>query len=72
MNPTSGIPQLPAELWRMVFGNFGTADEDLIHLWLDYRHVSKLFKNEVEHIFATNYVPKTSLWVGNGGSLQID
>lgn len=65
-------PQLPAEVWSMVFGSFGTADEELIHLWLDCRHVSKLFKKEVEHVFAAKHVPKTSLWVGNGGSLQID
>ena len=70
--PPSCVPQLPAEMWRMVLGNFGTTDEDLIHLWLTCRHVSRLLKLEVEYIFATKHVPKTSLWVGNGASLQTD
>lgn len=72
MNSSLRSPQLPAEIWRMVFGHFGIADEDLVQLWLDCRHVSKLFKSAVEYRFTTDHVPKTLLWIGNGRSLQID
>lgn len=65
-------PQLPTEIWRIVFGNLDPTDQDLVHLWLDCRLVSKLFKEEVEHIFATDLISKTSLLISSSSSLSID
>lgn len=65
-------PQLPTEIWRIVFGNLDPTDQDLVHLWLDCRLVSKLFKEEVEHLFATNFMSKTSLLISSSSSLSID
>ena len=66
------VPQLPAEIWRIVFDNLDSADQDLIHLWLDCRLVSKAFKEEVEHIFAKRFISKTSLLISSGSSLHMD
>ena len=63
------IPQLPVEIWRIVFGNLDLTDQDLVYLWLDYRLVSRLFKEEVEHIFAKEFISKTSLLISSGSSL---
>ena len=65
------VPQFPAEIWTIVFGNLDLTDQELVHLWLDYRLVSKLFKEEVEHLFAKNFIPKTSLLISSGSSLHI-
>ena len=62
------VPQFPAEIWRIVFGNLDQTNQDLVHLWLDYRLVSKLFKEEVEYLFAKKYISKTSLFISSGGS----
>ena len=66
------VPQLPAEIWRIIFGNLDPTDQDLVHLWLNYRLVSKLFKEEVEHLFAKNFVSETSLLISSGSSLYIN
>ena len=64
------VPRLPAEIWKIVFANFDTADEDLVQVWLSYRHVSKLFKEEAEHVFGKDVISKTSMWISNGDCLQ--
>ena len=66
------VPQLPAEIWRIVFGNLELTDQDLVHLWLSYRLVSRLFKEEVEHIFTKRFMLKTSLLITSGSSLYIN
>lgn len=72
MNLLHLVPQLPAEIWRIVFDNLDHTDQDLMHMWLDYRLVSKPFKEEVEHIFAKRLISKTSLLISSGSSLYID
>ena len=62
------VPQFPTEIWRIVFGNLDPTNQDLVHLWLDYRLVSKLFKEEIEYLFAKKFIPKTSLLISSGGS----
>ena len=66
------LPQLPAEIWSIIFANLDLTDQDLVHLWLNYRLVSRLFKEQVEHIFAQKFVPKTSLLISSGISLYVD
>ena len=65
------VPQFPAEIWGIVFSNLDPTDQELVHLWLDYRFVSKLFKEEIEHLFAKKIIQKTSLLIGSGRSLYI-
>ena len=62
------VPQLPAEIWRVIFGNFNTTEEDLAHLWLECRLVSRLFKEETEHMVAHKFVPKISILISSGVS----
>ena len=62
------VPQLPAEIWRIVFANLDPTAQDLVRLWLNYRLVSKLFKEEVEHLFAKKFIPNTSLLISSGTS----
>jgi hypothetical protein len=54
------MPVLPADVWRIVFSVF-KEDHDLAHLWTGCRNVSKLFIDEVEHVFKTKHLPKTSI-----------
>lgn len=57
----------------MVFSNFDTTYQDIVQLWLNYRYVSKMFKEEAEHIFTNKFVPKTSLFISNSRwSIHID
>lgn len=73
MNLSLHGPQLPAEIWRMVFSNFDTTYQGIVQLWLNYRSVSKLFKEEAEHFLAHKFVPKSSLYISNGRwSIHID
>lgn len=61
---------LPADVWRIVFSDL-EEDHDLTHLWIECRNVSKLFRDEVEHVFKTKQLPKTSIAsdLGTTGSL---
>ncbi len=50
---------LPPELWRITLGNLrdGKSQTDLTYIWTVVRHVSTLFKKEVEKIFIEEHVP---------------
>ena len=58
--PQRVMPVLPADVWRIVFSDF-EEDHDLTHLWIECRNVSKLFRDEVEHVFKTKHLPKISI-----------
>ena len=66
------VPRLPAEIWKIIFSSLDFTDQDLVHLWLNYRLVSRLFKEEVEHVFAKRFISKTSLLISSGSSLYIN
>ena len=59
--------QLPAELIVMIIHSLnGLSQEALAFLWCTLRNVSKLFRAEVEKIFAREYVAGIKL-LGNSG-----
>ncbi|MCJ1456679.1 hypothetical protein MMC28_007042 [Mycoblastus sanguinarius] len=55
------LPALPAEIWRMVFLALGTEYDDLIYQWTECRHVSRSFKEDIEHIFLSKHLPMISI-----------
>lgn len=70
-DPPHLIPHLPPEILRLVFSNLNRTSLDLVTLWLNCRLVSKPFKAEAEHIFATNFLSKTSLLISSRSSLSL-
>lgn len=46
----------------MVLQEYGTEDQDLLHLWTSMRSVSIEFKNVVEDVFARRHLPSTFLY----------
>lgn len=59
----STLPSFPPELWSETLKQVRDwkSEEELIYLWTTLRHVSRQFKVEIEHIFRTEHLPKTSL-----------
>lgn len=58
----------PPEIWRMTLEEFRQLGslEDLIWLWSECRHVSKLFLGTIEDILRTEHLPKTRLGIEIG------
>ena len=53
-------PIFPVEVWSTVFSNF-KKDQDLVHLWTDCRHVCRQFRDDVERIFISKHLKKTTI-----------
>ena len=55
--------RLPAELWCMTLESFrdSKTQEDLTYLWLTVRHVSTLFRDEIEKLFMEEHMGK--IWL---------
>ena len=50
---------LPPELWAMILPKVCSSREDLLHLWLRCRQVSRFFRHEIENLVATECLPRT-------------
>ena len=52
---TTQVPVLPTELWLDILGE--TSISEVEHLWISARLTSRHFKDHVERLFATTYLP---------------
>lgn len=58
------------EIWYSVFRDI-TEWLDLVHMWTECRQVSRMFRNQVEHVFQIVHIPKTKVLV-NLGDYHLD
>ncbi len=58
-------PIFPEEVWSRVFNNVQALDNlgDMVWLWMDARHVSRLFKDLIENLFKLKYLPLAQIRV---------
>lgn len=59
---STGKPELPAEIHRMILTYYTNDHNDLIHLWTACRRVSARFRYIVDDMFKTRILPSTELY----------
>ena len=61
------LPHLPAEIWSKILAELSIHRDygEFVHLWTHYRHVSSIFKNEVEKntISQTNHYSTPTIYL---------
>lgn len=82
--PTRGLLTLPNELWLQIL-ECAKTPQDIEHLWISVRRVSRSFKDYVERLFVSTYLSRFgltitlpleqpnvgSVWTGNPPHTQI-
>ncbi|KAH7409987.1 hypothetical protein DE146DRAFT_674789 [Phaeosphaeria sp. MPI-PUGE-AT-0046c] len=58
-NPRSSFRVLPTELWLQILED--TSINEAEHLWISVRHTCRQFRDYVERLFVTTYLPRFAI-----------
>ena len=59
------LPYLPAEIWSKILAEVSKHHNyrEFVPVWTQYRHVSSVFKNEIEKTFIDHHLKKPTIYV---------